>query len=79
MVNGAYELLVRTARQFGRIILRVERQSFINECGRGGRTSMMFTQTGVRGDRGERNSTPGSNLSQGNPVSGKDGQLYRNT
>ena len=79
MVDGAYELLVRTARKFGGIILRVERQNFRNERGRGGRTSMMFTQTGGRGGRGERNSTPGSNLSQGNPVSGKDGQLYRNT
>ena len=45
-INGAYEVLLRTSRQFGGIILRGGRRSFINECGRGGRTSVMFTQTG---------------------------------
>ena len=45
-VNGAYELLVHTSRQFGGRIIRRGRRSFR----RGGRTSVMFTQT--RGNQG---------------------------
>ena len=52
-IKGAYELLVRTSRQFGGSILRGGRRNFRNERGSGGRTSVMFTQK--RGDRGERN------------------------
>ena len=62
-INGAYELLVRTSGQFGGRILRRLRRNFINEHGCGGRISVMFTQT--IGDQGERNSTSGSNSSQG--------------
>ena len=44
MVNGACDLLVRTSRKFGGIILRVGRQNFRSERRRGGRTSIIFTQ-----------------------------------
>ena len=37
----------------------------------------MFTQT--RGKLGEHKYTSGRNSSQGDPVSGKDGELYRHT
>ena len=60
-LRAAYELLVRTSRKFGGIILRGGRQVFRNERGRGGRTRVMFTQTRGRGDRDERKSTPGKN------------------
>ena len=76
-INGAYELLVRTSRQFGGSILRGGRRNFRNERGCGDRSGVIFTQT--RGDRGERKSTSGINLSQGDPVTGKDVQLYRHT
>ena len=52
-INGAYELLVRTSRQFGGSILRGGRRYFRNEHGHGDRTSVMFMQT--RGDQGENN------------------------
>ena len=55
--NGAYKLLVHTSRKFGESILRGGRRNLRNERGHGVRTSVMFTQK--RGDRGERNSTPG--------------------
>ena len=45
-INGAYELLVHTSRQFCGRIIRRGRRSFR----RGGRTSVMFTQT--RGNQG---------------------------
>ena len=77
MMNGAYELFVRTSRQFDGSILRGGSQNFGNRCGHGGRTSVMFTQT--RCDRGEQNSTSGSNSSQVDPVLGKYEQLYRHT
>ena len=66
-----------TSRQFGGRILRGRRLNCRNECGRGGRTSVMFTQT--RCDRGEQNSTSGSNSSQVDPVLGKYEQLYSYT
>ena len=45
MINGAYEILVRISRQFSESILGGGRRNFRNERGRGGRTSVMFTQT----------------------------------
>ena len=76
-INAAYELLVRTLRQFGVIILRGGGIHFRNECGNGGRTSVMFTQT--RSNRGEHKYTLGINPSQGDTLPGKYGQLYRYT
>ena len=58
-INGAYELLVRTSRQFGGIILRGGRRFFRNERGHGVRTSVVFTQE--RGNQGERKYTSGNN------------------
>ena len=49
-INGAYELLVSASDQFCGIILRGGIRNVINEGGRGGRNSVIFTQT--RGDRG---------------------------
>ena len=76
MINGAYELLVCISRQFCGSILRKGRLNFKNESGCGGRTSVMFIQTIVRGDQGKHNSTPGINSSQEYPVLGRDRQLY---
>ena len=42
---------------------------------RGGRTSVMFTQTRGRGNQGGSSPTPGRNLPQGYPVTGRDGKL----
>ena len=41
-INGAYELLVRTSRQFGGSLLKGGRRNFRNECVHGGITSVMF-------------------------------------
>ena len=68
---------MRTSRQFGGSILKGGRQKFRSDCGCGGRTSIMFTQTGGRRNWGGHRSTPGRNLPQINPVPGRDGQLYR--
>ena len=53
------------------------RRNFRNERRCGVRNSVMFTNT--RGNRSEHNSTSRSNSSQGYPVLGNDGQLYRHT
>ena len=74
-INGSYELFVRTSRKFGGSIIREGRRNFRNESRHGGRTSVIFIQT--RGDQGEHKYTSGRNLSQGDPVPGKDGKLYR--
>ena len=58
-INGAYELLVRTSRQFGGSILRGGIRVFRNERGHGVRTSVVFTQE--RGNQGERKYTSGNN------------------
>ena len=79
MVNGAYELLVRTSRKFGGSIMKGGIHNFRSECGRGIRTSVMFIQERGRGDQGGRISTPGGNLPQGYPVPGRYGRLYRYT
>ena len=76
MINGAYDLLVRISRQFGGSMLRKGRLNFKNESGCGGRTSVMFIQTIVRGDQGKHNSTPGISSYQGYPVLERDRQLY---
>ena len=60
-VYGSYELLLGTSRKFGGSILRGGIRNFRNELGSGGRTSVMFTQTRGRGERGLLISTPGSN------------------
>ena len=78
-INGAYELLLHTSRQFYGIMLRGGRRNFINEGVCGGRTRVMFTQTRGRGNRCKFNSTPGRNSYQGDPVTVKDVQLYRHT
>ena len=52
---------------------------FRGECGCGGIPSIMFTQAGGISDRDGRNSTPGSNLPQVDPVTGRDGNLYSHT
>ena len=76
-INGAYELLGHTSRQFGGSILRVGRRVFRNERGHSGRTSVVFTQTIC--DQCERKYTTGRNSFQGYTVPGKYGQLYRHT
>ena len=48
MMNGAYELFVRTSRQFNGSNLRGGSQNFGNRCGHGGRTSVMFTKNKMR-------------------------------
>ena len=53
-INGACEVLVRASRMFGGSILRQRRQNFKRERGRGGITSVMFTQTIIIGNQGER-------------------------
>ena len=78
-INGAYEVLLRTSRQFGGIILRGRRSNFTNERRHGGRKSGMFTQTKGRYKRGECESTPRRNSSQVDPVPDKHGQLYSHT
>ena len=52
-INGAYELLLHTSRQFYGIMLRGGRRNFINECTRGGITTVMFIQTSGRGEQKE--------------------------
>ena len=78
-VSVAYALFMRTSRQFCGSILRGGRMDFRGECGCGGIPSIMFTQAGGISDRDGRNSTPGSNLPQVDPVTGRDGNLYSHT
>ena len=47
-INGGYELLVCTSRPFIWNILKVRSNFSRNECGHGGRTSVMFMQTRVK-------------------------------
>ena len=52
---------------------------FRNERGKDGRTRVMFIQTIERDNQGKCSSAPGRNSSQGDPVTGKYGNLYRHT
>ena len=72
-VNGAYELLVRTSRQFGGRIIRGGRKTTRSEHRRGGKIRIICTQARGRGDQDGNSSTPGSNLPWGNSVPGRDG------
>ena len=71
-VNVAYKLFARTSRHFGENIIRGGRQTFRSECSHGGRTSVIFTQEIVIGNRGGSSSKPGSKLPQVDPVPGRD-------
>ena len=62
---------MRTSSKFGGSILRGARQNFRIEHGRGGRTSIVFSQKRRGGKLGERSSTPGINSHQVDPVPGK--------
>ena len=79
MLNWEYELLVRTSRQLGGIIIRRGRHSFRTGWSRGVRTTVIFTKSRGKGNRGGRRRTPGRNLPKVDPVLGRDGQLHRYT
>ena len=71
--------MVSTSRRFGGSILRGVRRNVRNECGRGGWTSVMFTQTIGRGDQDGQISTPVRNQPQGDSMTGRCGKVYRQT